>query len=43
MIIEHGVSERQACKAVELPRSTYQYIRNHCARNWFTTAISSRW
>jgi len=25
MIIEHGVSERQACKAVELPRSTYQY------------------
>ncbi len=25
MIIEHGVSERQACKAVKLPRSTYQY------------------
>jgi len=25
MIDEHGVSERQACKAVRLPRSTYQY------------------
>lgn len=25
MITEHGVSERQACKAVQLPRSTYQY------------------
>jgi len=25
MINEHGVSERQACKAVKLPRSTYQY------------------
>lgn len=25
MIQEHGVSERQACKAVSMPRSTYQY------------------
>ena len=25
MINEHGVSERQACEAVNLPRSTYQY------------------
>ena len=25
MVTEHGVSERQACKAVQLPRSTYQY------------------
>jgi putative transposase len=25
MVEEHGVSHRQACKAVSLPRSTYQY------------------
>ena len=25
MVEEHGVSHRQACKAVKLPRSTYQY------------------
>lgn len=25
MINEYGVSERQACRAVKLPRSTYQY------------------
>ena len=25
MILEHGVSERQACVAIDLPRSTYQY------------------
>jgi putative transposase len=26
MILEHGVSKRQACNAVQLPRSTYEYI-----------------
>jgi putative transposase len=26
MIEEHGVSRRQACKALSVPRSTYQYI-----------------
>ena len=25
MVEEHGVSYRQACKAVSLPRTTYQY------------------
>jgi len=28
MIHEHGVSKRQACNAVQLPRSTYDYIPN---------------
>ena len=27
MIKEHGVSQRQACKAVSLPRSTGRYER----------------
>ncbi|MBL0745947.1 IS3 family transposase, partial [Chryseolinea lacunae] len=26
MIEEHGVSQRQACKALQVPRSTQQYI-----------------
>ncbi|AHM60547.1 integrase catalytic subunit [Flammeovirgaceae bacterium 311] len=25
MVEEHGVSHRQACKAVSMPRSSYQY------------------
>ena len=25
MIQEHGVSQRQACKALSMPRSSYQY------------------